>query len=220
MDKQELELLQKISSDVRNLETHLISSINEAKVGTESVLKQLAVYLNISAKNLTEVHESSVRLNTTIDTLRNELEKIDRIESEILQLPREILETRQYIKDGVSVFDAKTQQTLTNIINYLKKLGAAANSNMKAFNEFNSKLKELEKTEISGRNEILRNQNQLFEYFGQVQKGETDIKLAEINTESEIEQQKIKFWMKIAGYVAGSGGLLYVLIDLLTGLFG
>ena len=216
MDKE----LEKLSYDIDKLETHLLASINEAKVGTESVLKQLAAYLNISAKNLTDVHESSIKLNSTIESVSRELEKIDKIENMILQFSKQLDNNKLEIKDIIERKQEETDETIKQTISYIRKLGMVAKENTKILNDISLKLKELEKSEANTREELLRNQTQLFEFFGQIQKGETEIKLAEINTTATTKQEKIKFWLKIAGYVAGSGGLLYVLIDLFRGLFG
>ena len=63
--------LNDLKQDLENLENNLITVINDLKASTEIILKELTGYLNVSAHDLSEIRITMVKVESTLDSLKN-----------------------------------------------------------------------------------------------------------------------------------------------------
>lgn len=226
--------LQEIANELGKLESNLVAEINELRASTELVLKELTLYLNVSANDITTLKDQSFDVRNTVEHISKYMEKLDFIENKIIALPAELQKLSSTIKDS-QVESEKTQQKFYN---------SSSNNLKKVYSLLNTRIEELNKEVKNQRASIVQVGNQmttvveaLKSYKEELNRGETNLigvinsliknkgdteaaglKLQEtqVSSQADVTKAKIQLWMKIVGAVLGSGGLLWLIFELVT----
>lgn len=220
-----LEILDSILENIRSLEDAIVKEVETSKTETESVLKQLATYLNITAQSITELQKSSEKFSTSMGHVYNEIGKIDGIENKVLELPQTGFKIKEDITNTMDDVNKLTAQKFNQLANYIKKLGmtvAQQNTNME---KLKIEIATIRAEAETSKNEILTSQDKLLNIIYRMISSDSDISKAKIEqgtmaigADAQKHKAKMQLWQKIIAVVAGSGGILYFIINMLSGL--
>ncbi len=207
----------------RGLQQRLLQEIINSHAETEMTLKQLVAYLNVSAQNLTEVHNIVSQFNATVDALKfiseNNCKKIDNLEDKIDELPSEATKLKELMNDNYAEQTQKISTYLSQTNTYLKQLYATVNQQ-------NARTKNLEDSLATVIKTIEKDLNKNHENLTGIittlieNRAEIDTKTLDVKEKSSGEttkkyEIKLKFWGKVIGIFFASGGFLYTIIDLI-----
>lgn len=219
---------QDLIQSLDNLENNLISVINDLKASTEIILKELTGYLNVSAHDLSEIRTTVAKVETIQDYIRDYISKLDNIEKGLNAIQLSINSSENKIINEFSKSFQENNENLKKIVSYIKYL----NENIKSQNVENHKRLEKMETEVHNvalsfkdtKNELIKNQQGLYDIIDSLVKGKTTVEKAEISlqdskikSDTEKQKQKLWFWAKIIGIIFGSGGILFFIIKLIVG---
>lgn len=207
----------------RGLQQRLLQEIISSHAETEMTLKQLVAYLNVSAQNLTEVHNIVSQFNATVETLKfiaeNNNKKIDTLEDKIDELPEEAYKLKELMSSNYAEQTQTIAKYLSQTNAYLKQLYATVNQQ-------NTRTKNLEDSLATVIKTIEKDLNKNHENLTGIintlieNKTEVDTKALDVKEKSNGESTKkyeikLMFWLKIIGIFFASGGFIYTVIDLI-----
>ena len=213
------ELLKQIISDLKTLEANLVTEITTSRVETEMTLRQIATYLSVSTQNLAEVHDIVLKFNTTMSDIKTEFLKINNIENELLKLPAETFKVKDFVEQKLNSHSEKINKYLENLTLYFKKILVYASKQGVKLDSIETSyngLTEVLKTELSKNQDNLSQIiDKLIESKEKSHSNSTDIEKAKMSQDVAKLKIKSNLWIKILGLVIGSGGLIYVIIDII-----
>ena len=207
----------------KGLQQRLLQEVISSHAETEMTLKQLVAYLNISAQNLTEVHNIVNQFNATIEALKvhveNQSSDIKQVEDKVSEIPSEIYKLKDVIQLNLNAQSQSMTKYLSQTNEYLKRLyqmmGQQSTRTQNLENTLASVIKTIE-TDINKNHENLTGIiTTLIENKSEVDSKSLDMKAAVANQGTKKYELKLKFWAKIIGVFFASGGFLYTIIDLI-----
>jgi chromosome segregation ATPase len=234
---------------IESLESNLISVINELKASTEIILKELTLYLSTSARDIGEIRSTINDNESLLKSFKVYINKLESIEEKISNAPREIAEIDRKITESIESSKQNQHKYYTATTNNLKALNKAISerlsrginetksqmeSNNNKVNELSGNVKYLSsalkdyKEELNRSQErlvliikeLIKNQGDIEKVDLEIRKEDIELRKAEVTSTTDVKKEKIKFWTKIAGYVLGSGGILFLILNFLFNLIG
>lgn len=225
------DLLQEITIEFDKLENNLISEINELKASTELILKELTLYLNISANDITSIKDDSIKLKDVVVNMQDYVKKLDFIENKILEFPSEIQQFSSSLKETQAISESTQKKYFIANTNNLKKMIQSFNIkinelkdeivNQKKFIEKIYYQMELVISSLKDyREDLNKEEGHLINVINQLIKSQNESELAgiklhetETSTAASIRNAKLQFWGKMAALILGSGGFLWFVIE-------
>lgn len=212
-----------INENIDSLETNLIGVVNDLRVSTEIILKELTGYLNVSAHDLTEIRSTTARLESLLDNVKDNLRKLDGIENKLIEIPGTLRENNDLMQTNLKKGFAQSRANDTKLAQYiasqLKKSNDSFVEKYSKIEDIEYRLKSLETTFMSTKEELLKSQEGLYKIIdnlvsnrASIEKAQVSVQSTKITSEAEIKKQKILFWSKVVGILLGSGGILTLLI--------
>lgn len=220
----------------RTMETNIVSVISDSNRDIEMILKELLIYLDATSKNLEKVQNSLVKfaddyekdqehnditgeLTNIIQTIKLYSQKISEIDT---QNTNKILEL-------VKLVGTNNQKFLKQILIIVNKITQDLSSYDKNILNNNSDLddiKDLLKTisiEVKDTKvNVSKNQENLMTVISNIMDTNTkksvakeSVEVQKIKSDEEKFKTKMGLLGKIIGVVLGSGGIIYLLIDIL-----
>lgn len=225
--------IEELLQQSKKLEENVIASLADSNSDVEIILKELLVYLNATSHGLGQIH-------SIVESIKEPMFKIDTIASTVLETKNTILDYPREFQKAIDEQSRETAVQLKDVIDplksyvsklteYIKSIGSGLRNQMKKVesnekniervgNEVNQLSKDLE----NAKNEILKNQEGLYKVIDSILKNKSEglrttasVESKKIQSETDIQKQKREFWLKIIGYVIGSGGLIYFIFDTL-----
>jgi methyl-accepting chemotaxis protein len=219
----------------KKLEENVISSLTDSNSDVEIILKELLVYLNATSHGLSQIQSA-------IDALKEPMYKIDIINSDVSKIKDSTLDYPREFQKVIDEQSKETAQQLKEIIEplrgftiklseYVKSMAAAVrdqakktDSNSKNIYVIENNVDQLSKDLQSAKNEILKSQEGLYKVIDSILKSSNEglkanlgLQTTQIKSQTDLQKQKRDFWLKIIGYIMGSGGLIYFIINMIMG---
>lgn len=219
------EIIQDFFTNAQKMQQNIISSVNDSNHNLELIIRELLVYLDTVTENL-----------ESVKSLLNENDK------HVAEVIRSVETSKRHIEDGVSSISKINAENTNKLISYLRKmwnanykyLDAIQKSTRKSLNnsaEILDNVKESTRSQHAMENKIelyssqlsevreaiSDNQEQFVKIVESMINSSTSLKVEENKIKSRQYETKIQFYGKIVGILAGSGGILYLLIDLMLG---
>ena len=207
----------------RGLQQRLLQEIISSHAETEMTLKQLVAYLNVSAQNLTEVHNIVSQFNATVETLKfiaeNNNKKLDNLENKIDELPEEAYKLKELMNSNYAEQTQTIAKYLSQTNAYLKQLYSTVNQQTARTKNLEDSLATVIKTIEKDLNKNHENLtgiiNTLIENKTEVETKVLDVKEKRSGESTKQYELKLKFWAKVLGIFFASGGFIYTVIDLI-----
>lgn len=224
----------------RSMESNIVSIISDSNRDIEMILKELLIYLDATSKNLEKVQGSLVEfvddfrdtseskvLTEKVDNLRTNLSGVIKTYSEKL-IELEVNNTKKVLElaRNVGVTNQKMLKQIliivTKVTTDMDTYGTDIETSARDMQEIKSLLSiitsEVKDTKIN----VTKNQDNLMTVIGNMM----DASKMELQTTGDVETQKIKseeekfkaksqLVGKIVGIVLGSGGVIYLIIDVI-----
>lgn len=215
--------LNELMTAFRGLQQRLLQEVVNSHAETEMTLKQLVAYLNVSAQNLTEVHNIVTQFNATVEALKSQVDgqtnKLDKIEDRVNALPNETYKLKEIISTSFNTQNQNIGKYLAQTNEYLKRLytmvGQQGQRTQNLENTLASVIKTIE-------TDLNKNHENLTGIITTLIENKSDIDTKVIESKSHTAGQstkryelKLQFWAKIIGILFASGGFLYTVIDLI-----
>ena len=109
--KEALKSINQLTSQIKFLEDHVISSLSDSNVKLDVVLKELVAYLNITAQNLKDVNTNIIELTAYKDIIKPIPAKIDNVENRIFEITKTLIDETN-----------KTRQNLSKMSKYISNI--------------------------------------------------------------------------------------------------
>jgi hypothetical protein len=210
-------------STFRGLQQRLLQEIVNSHTETEMTLKQLVAYLNISAQNLTEVHNIVNQFNTTVESLKvyieNQNDKIDNMDNKISSIPIETYKIKETVSEGFNSQNQTIVKYLLQTNEYLKKLYQIVNQQGVRTQNLEKDLENVIKTIET---DLDKNDKNLTSIITTLIENKTKIDTKTLDVKSQANEGtikkteiKLKFYAKIISILFASGGVIYTIIDLI-----
>jgi len=207
----------------RGLQQRLLQEVVNSHAETEMTLKQLVAYLNVSAQNLTEVHNIVTQFNATVDALKSQMEgqinKIDKIDDKVGDLPNETYKLKEIISTSFNNQNQNIGKYLSQTNEYLKRLYQMMSQQSQRTQNLESTLASVIKTIET---DLDKNHENLTGIINTLIENKSDIDNKVIDSKTQVSGQstkryeiKLQFWGKVIGIIFASGGFLYTIIDLI-----
>jgi len=220
----------------RTMETNIVSVISDSNRDIEMILKELLIYLDATSKNLEKVQGSLIKfvddyekdqdnssitneLSNIIQTIKSYSQKISEIDT---QNANKIIELIKLV--GTS--NQKFLKQILIIVNKITQDMTSYDKNMSTNNSDLEDIKDLLKIisiEVKDtKTNVSKNQENLMTVISNIM--DTNIKktaakdgieIQKIKSDEEKFKTKMGLIGKIIGIVLGSGGIIYLLIDIL-----
>lgn len=210
-----MEEIEKLSNDISRIESNLIAEINDLKATTEIVLKELTLYLSISATDISKIKDFN---EGSVADIKNNSEILCKIKKRI-----------EFSSNNMTNLSKKIFQTHSKQYNQMfKSIGIEIRENSKDIRNLNDRLKSIMIVVKSFKEDLNKEQDKLLEVITTlIQSGDNvnlasvDLQKTKVLTEAEKQSNKNKLYIKIVGGVIGSSGLLWLLIETIkNGLSG
>jgi len=222
--------------NTRAMETNIVSVISDSNRDIEMILKELLIYLDATSKNLEKVQTSLVKfvndyekdqdnnsitneLNNIIQVIKSYYQKISEIDTQntnkIIELVKLVgTNNQKFLKQILIIVNKMTQ----DMVYYDKNIS----TNGLSLNEIKDLLKIISIEIKDTKANVSKNQDNLMTVIGNIM----DTNIKKTVAEGSVETQKIKsdeekfktkmgLVGKIIGIILGSGGIVYLLIDIL-----
>lgn len=220
----------------RNMESSIVSVISDSNRDIELILKELLIYLDATSKNLEKVQNSVSKFMIEYKEDKSSArldEEIEKVIETIKSYQKRILETEtentKKILEFIRQVGINNQKMLKQLIITAGKITDKLSSQENSFKESSEDLYEIKdilkvmSSELSDTKfNVSKNQDNLMAVINNMMDSETQRSLAteQVQTQkiiSEEEKAKAKLALigKIVGIVLGSGGIVYLIIDIL-----
>lgn len=220
----------------RTMETNIVSVISDSNRDIEMILKELLIYLDATSKNLEKVQGSLIKfvddyekdqehsgitteLNNIIQTIKAYSQKISEIDTQnagkIIELVKLVGTSNQkFLKQILIIVNKITQ----DMVSYDKNI-SANNSDLEDIKDLLKVISiEVKDTKIN----VSKNQENLMTVISNIMDtsvkktvAKDNIEVQKIKSDEEKFKTKMGLLGKIIGIVLGSGGIIYLLIDIL-----
>jgi len=220
----------------RTMETNIVSVISDSNRDIEMILKELLIYLDSTSKNLEKVQGSLIKfvddykdnkehssiiieLNNITQIIKNYYQKISEIDTKNTNKIMELIKivgtsNQKFLKQILILVDKITQD-----LSYHDKNTSLSKIEL---NEIKDLLKivtiEIKDTKIN----VSKNQDNLMTVISNIidvdtnkTKSTESIQVQKIKSDEEKFKAKISLIGKVVGIILGSGGIIYLLIDIL-----
>jgi len=222
-----------IEQSIDKLETNLIAEINELRANTEIVLKELTLYLNVSANDIGKIKEDNIEVKTSMSKVFKALEELDDISKKINIIPEQFKELQNEFSKAKENADFQNKKFHNSNISNLKtiyKYTKTENDNIKeTLKSHSSKIDQLSvevqsivdalkdyKEEINrGQENLVQVINTIITSSGEKIKSENSLKTIEIKENTKKIQSKNNLWMKIVGGIFGGSGILWFIVQII-----
>jgi conjugal transfer/entry exclusion protein len=222
-----------IEQSIDKLETNLIAEINELRANTEIVLKELTLYLNVSANDIGQIKEDNIEVKTSMSKIFKALEELDDISKKINIIPEQFKELQNEFSKAKENADFQNKKFHNSNISNLKtiyKYTKTENDNIKeTLKSHSSKIDQLSievqsivdalkdyKEEINrGQENLVQVINTIITSSGEKIKSENSLKTIEIKENTKKIQSKNNLWMKIVGGIFGGSGILWFIVQII-----
>jgi len=222
-----------IEQSIDKLETNLIAEINELRANTEIVLKELTLYLNVSANDIGKIKEDNIEVKTSMSKVFGALEELDDISKKINVIPEQFKTLQNEFskaKEEVSSQSKKFHNSNLSNLKTIYKYTKTENDNMKETLKSHSSKIDILSSEVQSivealkdyKEEINRGQENLIQVIntiitssGDKVKSENSLKTTEIKENTKKIQSKNNLWMKIVGGIFGGSGILWFIIQII-----
>lgn len=224
----------------RSMESNIVAIISDSNRDIEMILKELLIYLDATSKNLEKVQGSLVQfvddydgggdgtdLNDKIGTLRTDISAVIKAYTEKM-LVLESGNTKKILElvRQVGVSNNKMIKNLTNIVtkvsNDIDLYGTTTEATSNDMQEIKNLLRiitnEVKDTKVN----VSKNQDNLMTVIGNIMDADNKkivstngVEAQRIKSDEEKFKAKLKLWGKIVGIVLGSGGVLYLIVDVM-----
>ena len=223
----------KIIEQTKRLEENVVSSLADSSSDVEIILKELLVYLNATSSGLSQIQQQIEFIREPIKDLDEILIRTKNSEGLIENLPREsqrlIEEQNKMISDSIKQmslpiknFIAKLSDHVSNLTKLIKYQSQRIEKNKDSIEKIVDSIDYLNKNLETMKKDILSSQSGLYKVIDALIQNRTAIDKASINVQSDsakstldLQKHKMNFWLKIIGYVLGSGGLIYFVVDII-----
>lgn len=208
----------------RSLENNIISTVSDANSDVEMVLRELLVYLNSTSRFLEDIQKKIEDFNTQTAELSRVPDKVDEIPNNINNAvdkqTKQIYAALKKINDVNYKVLTQTRSYTKYVYDMIKedreKNEERAEKINKVYNTVTNIEKQLQQTNKSV-NENQDNLMQIISEFMNISKtdktNQAQTEQAKIQAEVEEKKQKIVFWTKVISVLAGSGGILYLIVS-------
>lgn len=208
----------------RSLENNIISTVSDANSDVEMVLRELLVYLNSTSKFLEEIQEKIDNFNTQTAELSRIPSKVDeipaKIDGAVDKQTKQLYSVLRKINDANYKVLTQTHAYTKHVYNMIKEDREKDASREEKINNIYSSILTIEKQLQRTNKSVNENQDNLMKIiteFMNLSKTDKTTKAqteqAKIQAEVEEKKQKVIFWTKVVSILAGSGGILYLVID-------
>lgn len=215
--------LNELMTAFRGLQQRLLQEVVNSHAETEMTLKQLVAYLNVSAQNLTEVHNIVAQFNATVDALKSQVDgqvsRLDKIDDKVSSLPNETYKLKEIISTSFNTQNQNIGKYLAQTNEYLKRIYQMVGQQGQRTQNLETTLASVIKTIETDLNKNHENLTGIITTLIE-NKTEVDTKVIESKTQTagnttKRYEIKLQFWGKVIGILFASGGFLYTVIDLI-----
>jgi len=208
----------------RSLENNIISTVSDANSDVEMVLRELLVYLNSTSKFLEEIQERIEYFNTQTAELSRIPSKIDEIPEKINgavdKQTKQLYSVLKKINDANYKVLTQTHSYAKHVYNMIKEDRIKTEEREEKIDSIYNSIMAIEKQLQQTNKSVNENQDNLMKIiteFMNLSKTDKTTKAqteqTKIQAEVEEKKQKVVFWTKVISVLAGSGGILYLVID-------
>lgn len=219
--------------EIDKLETSLVAELNDLRATTEIVLKELTIYLSVSANDITKIREHSDVVKSSLENINKYIDKLDFIKSKIIELPQEFSKLNQSIKNAnissqnymQKVYNASANNlklAITKIDERLNFVVAELSENKKNILAIDTKLDSIAITLNSYKEDLNKSQerllgviNTLIQNRGELDKADIYLKESKYSTDAEKHKNKIMLAIKIIGALTASTGAVVLIIEII-----
>lgn len=225
--------LERFNDITSSLEDHIVAALTDSSADLEVILKELLIYLNAASQNLGKIQERVDHFYYSIEPLKSIPEKVNDLEKELIVLPqsiRSVLNEQSLavsseissLRSGLQVFTKSLSSFLKGLSESLKENKTSNDSQVTLLNNLDTSVQRLireveraQKESAGKQDNLVSIIDQLLKNKGAAEAANTDVAVKKIETEASIKKTKLNFWVKVLGYVIGSGGLVYFLFNIL-----
>lgn len=224
----------------RSMESNIVSVISDSNRDIEMILKELLVYLDATSKNLEKVQGSIVKfvkdyndddesriLQEKINRMQDTMEfQIESLNNKLVELEttntKKILELVQRVGVANQKMLKQIIITATKITKDVGKYGGDVVENSKNVEEIRGLLKVITSEIRETKDNVAKNQDNLMTVINNMMDTDKQIALSSGEVESqklkskeEVTKAKLILIGKVVGILLGSGGIIYLLVDVL-----
>lgn len=212
----------------RSLENNIISTVSDANSDVEMVLRELLVYLNSTSKFLEDIQKKIEDFNTQTTELARIPNKVDEIPNVISDATdkqtKQIYSALRKINEVNSKVLSQTRSYTKHVYDMVKEEKGKSQEREEKINQVYNVVTSIDKQLQQTNKSVNENQDNLMKIiteFMSISKSDKSYQAqteqAKIQAEVETRKQKVIFWTKIVSVLAGSGGILYLIVSAIVG---